>query len=674
MRYKTGFGGRSIARVSRCALFMFALGLLCPMGLLAELPPALTTARAIHALSLDQARLGYPVHLRGVVAYYDPYLDFPQPILMVMDGTGSVFVKLPKQSDLRLKAGERVLVTGETIPGGFAPDVGHPRVEVLGESRLPEKAPLRSLASLLHGAEDAPWVEMEGVVHAVELTGHNAILKIAGSDGLFTAETPRTSGANYTHLTGARVRIRGLACSLFNSRRQIVGVQLRFADRGMVRVMDAAPKDPYALPLSQTRTLLSFAPGEDRDRLAHLRGRVTLFWPGRMLCLEDGQGGQDGLCARTAQTEPLVLGQVVDVAGFPQIDAYSPILTDAIFRPEPEVEGLRAVKIEAEPALRGEHDGQLVEMDGELIGIDRSAGDPTILLASGKLIFSASLPKSADARAMLRLEEGSRLRVTGICSVIPDSNGATDADGYALPKSYRILMRSGSDVAVLERPSWWSAAHTLWVLLAALLGTSGVLAWVLLLRRRLEKQAALLQFQATHDSLTGLWNRKAILEMLEREWALTARSHSSLAIMMLDADHFKRVNDTYGHLAGDAVLKAISERIRQSVRCSDLVGRYGGEEFLILLPGSEAEQVGVVAERVRLAIAKEPVTMEQGSLTVTVSIGTTIIEPLFDTEKDALAAADNALYESKNAGRNRVTVSVRRNDADPHAMAARSSA
>lgn len=667
MRLKAGheLGGNALAR--RCVSALFVCWLLQPMASAAEALPTLTTSRAVHTLDIGEATLGYPVRLRGVVAYYDPYLDFPQPILMVMDATGSVFVKLPAGSDSHLKMGDRVLVTGETIAGGFAPDVGRPRVEVVGSSHLPEKAPLRSLTSLLRGTEDAPWVEMEGVVHAVEATPHNTILKIAGGDGLFTAETPRTPGSEIPPLTGARVRIRGLACSLFNKRRQIVGVQLRFAGPEMVRVVEPAPADPYALPSSETRSLLSFTPGEERDRLVHLRGRVTLFWPGRMLCLKDGEAG---LCAQTAKTTPVKPGQMVDIVGFPQIGNYAPTLTDAIFRLDLAVEAIPAAPVGAGPTLRSDYDDQLVQIDGELIGTDKAAADPTILLSAGKLIFSASLPKSTNASGLSGLKEGSRLRLTGICEVLPDPSGTTDADGYALPKSYRILLRSGSDVEVVERPSWWSAAHTLWVLVVALLGTSCVLAWVLVLRRRLEKQTTMLQFQATHDSLTGLWNRRAILEMLGREWALTARSRSSLAIMMLDADHFKQVNDTYGHLAGDTVLKAISDRIRRSVRSSELVGRYGGEEFLIVLRGRDADKVGVVAERVRLAIAEEPVTIEQGTLGVTVSIGTAIIEPYYDTERDALAAADNALYESKNSGRNRVTVSARKGLAAPRELPA----
>jgi len=633
------------------------LSLLCA-GILAqaETLPVLTTARAVHALGLDEARRGYPIRLRGIVAYYDAFLDFPQPILMVMDETGSVFVKLPQRSELNLHAGDRVLVTGVSIRGGFAPDVDRAEVRVVGVSPLPATAPLRSLTDLLSGSADAPWVEMEGVLHAVQESEHDVTFKIASGDGNFTAVTPRVAGANYAQLVGARIRLRGLACSLFNKRRQILGVQMRFAGLDMVRVEEPAPADPYALPVSHVGALLRFTPGKERDRLVLLRGAVTLHWPGRLLCLQDGR---DGLCAQTVQSSPVRPGQVVAIVGFPQIGSYTPTLTDATFRSGSGAAVPVLEPVDAGQTLRSEHDAQLVRMDGELIGLDKAAADPTILLAAGKLIFSASLPKSADAERLLKMEEGSRLRVVGICSVMPDPSGLTDADGYAVARSFRVLLRSTNDVTVLERPSWWTAAHTLRVLAGALVAISCALAWVLVLRKRLKRQTALLQFQATHDSLTGLWNRKAILEMLQREWSLTARSHSSLAIMMLDADHFKRVNDTYGHLAGDAVLKTISERIRTSVRCSELIGRYGGEEFLVVLPGSDEEQVGAIAERVRCAIAEEPVRIDQGLLAVTVSIGTAVIQPFFDSEKEALAAADNALYESKNSGRNRVTVAIR---------------
>ncbi len=163
-----------------------------------------------------------------------------------------------------------------------------------------------------------------------------------------------------------------------------------------------------------------------------------------------------------------------------------------------------------------------------------------------------------------------------------------------------------------------------------------------------------LQYQATHDGLTGIWNRRAILEMMSREFEIAARSNSSIGVIMLDVDHFKRVNDTRGHLAGDAVLKEIARRIRQAVRSYDLAGRYGGEEFLVVLPDCDAGRIERCAERIRLAIADEPILAEASFLTVTVSAGTTVLNPVPGTESDALAVADTALYRAKNAGRNRV--------------------
>lgn len=621
-----------------------------------ELLPTLTTARAVHQLTTAEAKRGYPIRLHATVTYYDPYLDYPQPILMVTDATGSIFVKLPLRTVMNLKAGQLVEVLGQSVPGGFAPDVDRPTVRLLGESTLPPKAPLRTLTYLLTGSEDAPVVEMEGVIHSVLESPHNVIIKIDGSDGSFTAVTPKVAGVDYSHLVDERVRIRGVACSLFNKRRQIVGVQLRFADLTSVIVVSPAPEKPFDLPVSPVSTLLSFTPGKPFDRLVHIQGTVTLFWPGRLLCIMDGS---EGLCAQTAQTTPLMPGQAVDVVGFPQIGDYTPTLADSTYRTGLGQRRLEVSGIRVEETLHGEHDAQLVQIDGEFIGLDRGAADPTIILSSGKFIFLASLPNSYDASELSGLEEGSRLRVTGICSVQADPNGVTDHDGYKVARLFRILLRSPDDLVVLRRPSWWNAAHTLRVLLFAVVSISVVLAWVLILRKRLEEQTKLLQFQSTHDALTGIWNRRAILDLLGRECELSARSQTSVGIMMVDVDNFKCVNDSNGHLAGDIVLRAISDRIGQSVRSTDLVGRYGGEEFLVVLPGSDDELTSMIAERVRVTVADKPVSIDETELYITVSIGTSILEDFTFMERDAaLAAADSALYESKNAGRNRVTVAL----------------
>jgi len=167
----------------------------------------------------------------------------------------------------------------------------------------------------------------------------------------------------------------------------------------------------------------------------------------------------------------------------------------------------------------------------------------------------------------------------------------------------------------------------------------------------------LLRFQATHDALTGSWNRGEILEMLRRELERGARSKTTTGILMLDIDHFKAINDTYGHFTGDAVLREVTQRISKAVRSYDSVGRYGGEEFVIVLPGCSRDQVNQGAERVRAAVDSGPVRVNEWQIAVTVSIGAAVTTHGAISEKEILAAADAALYRAKEIGRNRTVVS-----------------
>jgi diguanylate cyclase (GGDEF)-like protein len=163
-----------------------------------------------------------------------------------------------------------------------------------------------------------------------------------------------------------------------------------------------------------------------------------------------------------------------------------------------------------------------------------------------------------------------------------------------------------------------------------------------------------LQFRAAHDGLTDIWNRNAIIDLMHREFEAAARIGSSTGVIMLDLDHFKDVNDTYGHLAGDVALKEAARRIQQAVRSYDLVGRYGGEEFLIVLPRCDSEQVNACAERIRCSIGDRPFSVDQATIRITASLGLTVVNPAIFSEQQALAAADAALYQAKVSGRDRV--------------------
>ena len=166
-----------------------------------------------------------------------------------------------------------------------------------------------------------------------------------------------------------------------------------------------------------------------------------------------------------------------------------------------------------------------------------------------------------------------------------------------------------------------------------------------------------LLFQATHDLLTGVWSRGAILETLRRELDRAARSKSATGLLMLDIDHFKAINDTHGHLIGDGVLRQVTQRIAHAVRGYDSVGRYGGEEFLIVLPGCGRDQIDQGAERVRGAVDDGPLLVDGLTISVTVSIGAAVATGATISDLEILAAADAALYRAKRAGRNRTVLS-----------------
>ncbi len=182
-------------------------------------------------------------------------------------------------------------------------------------------------------------------------------------------------------------------------------------------------------------------------------------------------------------------------------------------------------------------------------------------------------------------------------------------------------------------------------------------------RRLVDLQAELLSArealreQATKDSLTHLWNRNSILEILSRELVRAAREGTSVGVVMVDLDHFKSVNDNYGHFAGDAVLSESARRMQSTIRQYDAIGRYGGEEFLVILPGCDEQGCYNQAERMRKNLAQAKMSLNESTVCVTASFGATVALPgQSRTAESLIRKADEALYLAKRLGRNRVEV------------------
>jgi diguanylate cyclase (GGDEF)-like protein len=209
-------------------------------------------------------------------------------------------------------------------------------------------------------------------------------------------------------------------------------------------------------------------------------------------------------------------------------------------------------------------------------------------------------------------------------------------------------------------PPWW---RTWWFELTVAMALIFLIVFVVVWRarkkraqrreqERLDQEHEELLVRATRDALTGLWNRAAILDILARE-IQSARQHGTpLALAIIDVDHFKRINDTRGHLAGDEVLRTLGAKLRPRIRSTDALGRYGGEEFLLVVPGATVQRPFLPLERLQRAISEIPFSYAGSPIKVTASLGVAWLNGATDTAEKLLSRADEALYGAKHAGRN----------------------
>jgi diguanylate cyclase (GGDEF)-like protein len=354
------------------------------------------------------------------------------------------------------------------------------------------------------------------------------------------------------------------------------------------------------------------------------------------------------------------------VIGFSALGDYTPSLHEAAFRklgsgPPPAPRSVTAAN-----ALSGDFAGDLVQIDARLLNRKRTTDRYTLLMESGGIVFSAIL-QADPADRQLDLRDGSRLLLTGVCTVT-ETHASRH---FRVPTAIQLLLRSPKDIHVVQKSPWWTPEHALYVF-----GATGVMVlcglfWVAALRRQLrrligqrtselEQSHRKFQIMATHDDLTQVWNRRAIIEILANELARCGREQSPLAIVLVDLDHFKRINDTYGHLAGDTVLRAVSQRFKSAIRPTDSVGRYGGEEFLLVMPGLPISDVEDRLLQIHQRVCGDPVPLgEHVSIESSCSLGVVCISGDVPSVEHAISEADAALYSAKARGRNRIEYAER---------------
>jgi len=483
-----------------CCVLMFAVSALAQSADRAL--PLLTRTDQVRQLSPEQAKLGYPVRVRGVVTD-----DVPAPDFFVQDSTAGVYVEGARNSKFTHTFGDLIEVEGVTGPGKFAPVIIERSSRVVGKGALPESR-VYSFAELADGGLDSQWVRVRGIVRAVSIDRTSwrettLAMRIASGGGQLIVRVPIEGEQDFSPWIDTEVLLEGVCGSLFNGQRQLTSIMLYVPRLSFITVQMQAP----AVPVS---SLLTFVPGRGAEHRVRVRGVVAYQELGKALFLQaDGRG----LRVLTEQNTKLNIGEVVDAVGFPATGESAPVLTDAVFTRV----GLSTAVTPMPFVITApweQFDGALVETRATLIGRDAQADGVRLLLQQDQRLFDATMTLRGPSDRLLDIPLNSQLRLTGICLV--QSGGM-----WSIPQSFRLLLRSADDVAVEHAPSWWNLRHTLWVLG----GTVGVLlivmAWIVVLGRRLREQMALIRHKMRSGAVLEERNRIAreLHDNLEQELA-----------------------------------------------------------------------------------------------------------------------------------------------------------
>jgi len=317
-------------------------------------------------------------------------------------------------------------------------------------------------------------------------------------------------------------------------------------------------------------------------------------------------------------------------------------------------------------AFETDRNGELVRVEGTLVGRNQGLNGSTLLLSSRGVLFSVAPPTEAkenEKQIESSWADGSTITVTGVFVGKVDEQQTTRQEGIARLASFQILLRSPKDVVVIRKPSPWTPRRVLILLGLLLTGTLAALAWVEALRKRVWRQTILLReseerfrHMALHDALTGLATRLLLRDRLDTAVDAARRRQTGLALLMVDLDKFKDINDTFGHHAGDEVLRVTADRLLAAVRKADTVARFGGDEFVILLADLRDPRIAeIIASKIVKNLAA-PIAFDELTLPVSVSVGICWASAKELDADELLKRADEALYQAKESGRNRYRV------------------
>ena len=619
------------------------------------------TLEQVRKLSWAEATSHPAVDLQATVLYYVP----EHYRLYIQSGTAATYA-LPLDPNLHLpiKRGDLVRFQGYVSEGDLSPSIRFSKFSVVSHPGLPTPAIFSSFSMATRAAE-CHWAHFQGrVLAAYPITFKDrwyesgTLRLVVDKEGNpVNVTVDYGGGLDPESLVGTTLSFDGIIGNL-SQRGQFLGAIVFVQDSLDLKVIQRAEANPFDIPVRKIYDLLRYDMRANDDR-AHIQGVVISQGLTDSVFIQDDT---QGILVETGQPVDFQIGDVVDAVGYPVPGQYSPVLRYPVFRKQDKRGQVSPAQIDSlvipyRPSRNYAstwltHDGELVELTAELVGQSISPNEVSLLLRSKSILFRAKLQKP-DKR-ITKLENGSQLRLRGVCRILTFNVHHT-------PEAMDLLLRSSDDVDLVQAPPWWTGTRIVWVVVASASAILFLFGWVVTLKAHVRAQTARLRDQtkqlyerATRDGLTKLWNRTEILERLGSELAAACRNRSPLTVVLIDLDLFKHINDTFGHQAGDKVLVEVSNRLTQQIRPCDSIGRYGGEELLVVLPGLKTGPDTARVEQLREAVAQSPVMLDGFAITITCSAGVSWT-PQGQESLDALIkAADASLYRAKENGRNRV--------------------
>ncbi len=433
--------------------------------------PLLTKAWQVRDLSAEKADWKYPVHLHGVVTYVAKGWR-----LCVQDDISGITVILPKGSP-EISSGDLVDIYGASDSGGYAPVVIASKIVVGGKAPLPEPRQV-TVYQLNNDEEGSQWVELMGVVRSESYTNGELQLTLSDPTGRIPVSVPVKS--NIPSLLDSVIHVRGISASISNDRRQFLGPRIISPALEFIHIDEPATTSPFDLPARSILSLTQFRPRLTLERRVNISGVVTLCQPGEWMYLQDAT---DGMQVFTRQTEGVLPGSRVKVAGYPAQGTYGTVLRDALCRVDGQGPSPKPERLSEIDPINPQLHGRLVQLEARLLDRNQVGSVEVLKVQFGNRIIEVNCLAASEARRLIRI--GSLLRLTGVYNILADESKA--------PVSFQMLVPSAAQVELLEAPARWTSRHT--VFAAGIMGATiaTISLWVLMLRRRVREQTASLQ-------------------------------------------------------------------------------------------------------------------------------------------------------------------------------------